>query len=101
MDVGAAKAAVTAALDAWTQGESPQTLRERKPPVDFKDLNWDRGNQLRKYEVEKETPSGASAVITVKLHLTEKSGASFTRVVVYNVDAGPTIVVRPDTLTLD
>jgi hypothetical protein len=35
------------------------------------------------------------------LHLTEKSGPSRTRVVVYNVDAGPTIVIRPDTLTLE
>jgi hypothetical protein len=101
MDVAKAKAAVTAALDAWTNDESPQKLREHKPPVDFKDLSWDTGSKLTKYEIEKETSSGVSAAITVKLYLTEKSGSSSTRVVVYNVDAGPTIVVRPDTLTLD
>ena len=100
-DVAEAKAAVTAALDVWKNGESPEKLRQRKPPVDFKDLNQDRGSKLRNYEVEKETSSGVSASISVKLHLTEKSGMNRTRVVVYNVDAGPTIVVRPDTLTLD
>jgi hypothetical protein len=101
MDAAEAKAAVTAALDAWANGETPQQLRQRKPPVDFKDLHWDRGSKLTKYEVEAERASGASAAVTVKLHLTETSGARSTRVVVYHVDAGRTIVVRPNTLTLD
>lgn len=101
MDVAEARAAVVAALDAWKDGAPAQRLRERAPAIDFRDLSWDNGASLKKYAVEKEETAGASAKVTVRLHLTEKSGAGRTRVVVYNVDAGPTIVIRPDTLALD
>ena len=80
---------------------SPEKLRGRKPPVDFRDLSWDQGSTLRKYDVEKQEQSGTSARVTAKLHLIEKTGTSRTRVVVYNVDAGSPIVIRPDTLQLD
>ncbi len=98
MDVGEARVALSAALDAWKDGQSPESLRDRKPPVDFRDVSWDRGNKLRKYEIEREEPAGVSARMTVKLHLSEKSGANRTRVAVYTVDAGPVIVIRPDSL---
>ncbi|MFO0929580.1 MAG: lipoprotein [Gemmataceae bacterium] len=96
MDVTAARAAVAAALDAWKAGEPAEQLRQRTPAVDFRDLHWDRGARLERYEVEAAQPSGFSAQITVKLFLTDRAGKSRPRVVVYTVDAGPTIVVRPE-----
>jgi hypothetical protein len=66
MDTAEARAAVTAALDAWKDGESPEKLRQRRPPVDFKDLNWVRGSQLRKYEIQQEKSSGVSVSITAR-----------------------------------
>lgn len=100
MDVTEARAAVAASLDVWKEGGSPARLRERTPSVDFRDLNWDKGTSLKKYAIEKEEAAGSSVKVTVKLHLMEKSGAR-TSVVVYIVDAGPAIVVRPDALALE
>lgn len=100
-DVKEARAALTAALDAWQEGQPPEKLRERSPPVDFKDVGWDQGAKLKKYEVTKEEASGLSAKFTVKLTVAEKSGASRARVTVYSVDAGRTFVIRPDSLGLE
>ena len=100
-DAKVARAALTAALDAWQEGQPPEKLRERTPPVDFKDVGWDQGAKLKKYEVTKEEVSGLSARFTVKLTLAEKSGAARTRVTVYSADAGPTVVIRPDSLGLE
>src|SRR4051812_45208588 len=86
MDVGEARAAVAAALDTWKDGGSPEKLRARKPTVDFRDLSWDQGSKLKKYDIEKQEQSGTSARVTVTLNVAEKSGMSRTRVVVYNVD---------------
>jgi hypothetical protein len=101
MDSDEARSAVVAALDAWKNGVPPATLREREPPVDFRDLSWDQGSKLTQYDLEKEEPAGVSVKVTVKLHLTETSGARRLRSAVYSVDAGPVIVIRPDSLQLD
>lgn len=101
MEMDDAKAAVAAALDAWQGGATPATLRERSPPIDFRDVKWDRGSKLNQYDVEKQERSGVSVKVTVKQKVTETAGAWSTRVVVYNVDAGPVIVIRPDSLEFE
>jgi hypothetical protein len=88
--------ALVAALDTWKEGGSPDTLRERKPPIDFRDTNWESGNKLTKYVMEKEETSGLSARFTVKLSLVQASGEKRDRITVYNVDTGTAIVIRPD-----
>jgi hypothetical protein len=100
-DVSQAQAALTAALDTWKQGQAPEKLRERTPPIDFRDMHQDQGCKLTSYEVQKAEVSGVSAKFTVKLQLTEKSGTSHTRIAVYSADTGQTIIIRPDSLGLD
>ena len=39
MDPDVARTALTAALDAWKEGRTPESLRDRTPPVDFRDTN--------------------------------------------------------------
>ncbi len=95
-DPDVARAALTAALDTWKAGEAPDTLRSRTPPVDFRDTSWDNGNKLSNYQVKSEERSGMSVRFTVELMLKQKDGASSQRVVVFNVDAGKTVVIRPD-----
>jgi len=94
-DAGQAREAIVAALDAWKEGRAPETLRERRPPVDFRDVQWENGSRLTAYEVKGEERSGLSVRFTVQLALQEKGGGSRERVVVYNVDAGQTMVIRP------
>ena len=95
MEVKEARAALTAALDAWKEGRAPEALRGHTPPVDFRDVHWERGDRLARYEVEKEETSGLSARFTVRLFLAGGAGPNPRRVV-YNADAGERIVIRPD-----
>src|SRR5262249_12813272 len=95
-DADEARAALTAALDAWKDGGSPDSLRDRKPPGDFRDAHWDGGNRLTRYVVKSEERSGLSVRFTVELQLQHKDGTSRQRVVNYNADAGKAVVIRPD-----
>ena len=95
-DADVARSGLTAALDAWKAGQTPETLQTRMPPVDFRDINWDKGSQLSNYVVKSEERSGMSVRFTVQLSLKQKDGASGERVVMYNVDAGKSVVIRPD-----
>ena len=90
------RAALTAALDAWKEGRPPESLRDREPRVDFRDPHWDKGSRLVRYEVKAEERSGASARFTVALVLRQPDGATRERLVNYNADAGPAVVIRPD-----
>jgi hypothetical protein len=95
-DADEARAALTAALDAWKDGGSPEALRGRTPPVDFRDAHWDGGSRLTRYVVKAEERSGVSVRFTVELQLQHKDGTSRRRVVNYNADAGKAVVIRPD-----
>jgi hypothetical protein len=100
-DLSKSQTALTAALDAWKAGQPNENLREHSPPVDFRDMSWEQGSKLKSYEVQKAEVSGVSAKFTVKMDITEKSGTSRTRVVVYSADTGATIIIRPDSLVLE
>ena len=95
-DVKSAKEALTTALDAWKDGRSNESLRDGTPPVDFRDVFWDKGGKLSKYSVEKEEMSGLSARFTVKLTVADKAGEARERTVTYNADSGKMFVIRPD-----
>lgn len=95
-DVKSAKEALTTALDAWKDGRSNESLRDGTPPIDFRDVFWDKGSKLSKYSIEKEEMSGLSARFTVKLTLADKAGEARERVVNYNADSGKLFVIRPD-----
>ena len=90
-----ARQALAASLDAWKEGRPPETLRQSKPPVDFRDVQWENGSQLAGYEVKSEERSGLSVRFTVQLQLQKKDGKTADRVVSYTVDTGPTMVIRP------
>jgi hypothetical protein len=95
-DPNKARAALTAALDAWKEGRPPESLRALEPPVDFRDTHWDNGSRLIRYRVKAEERSGVSVRFTVELSLQQKDGATRERVVAYNADAGQAVVIRPD-----
>jgi hypothetical protein len=95
-DLQAAREALTRSLDAWVEGQSAESLKTLKPPISFRDVQWENGAKLISYKIEKEEPAGHSGRFTVKLSVAEKSGAKRDRSVVYIADGGPTIVIRPD-----
>ena len=95
-DKDQARQALTAALDAWKEGRPVESLRERTPPVDFRDINWESGSRLTRYEVKEEARSGLSVRFVVQLHLQQKDGTSRERAATYTVDAGQAVVIRPE-----
>jgi hypothetical protein len=95
-DLLAAREALTKSLDAWVQGQSADSLKTLKPPISFRDVQWENGAKLINYKIEKEESSGHSGRFTVKLSLAEKSGAKLERSVTYIADAGSPIVIRPE-----
>lgn len=96
MDLPQARVALTTALDAWKEGQAPESLRARQPPIDFRDVAWEQGNRLLRYEVAKEETAGLSARFTVQLSLVDAGGATRSEAVIYNADAGSMIVIRPN-----
>jgi hypothetical protein len=95
-DPDVAREALAAALDAWKEGRSPETLLARTPPIDFSDIRRDAGSRLTQYRIADEERSGLSVRFTVRMTLQQKNGASRERTVVFNVDAGKAVVIRPD-----
>ena len=95
-DPDVARDALTAALDAWKEGRPPESLLARTPPVDFRDVHQTGGSLLTRYQVEAEERSGLSVRFTVQLTLQQKDGASREQIVMFNVDAGKAVVIRPD-----
>jgi len=88
-----ARGAVETALEAWKRGETMQSLTERKPPIQFTDLNWEKGFTLEKYEITSAEPRGVSMRITVKLAMKTKEGQKRDAPAVYIADTAPRIVI--------
>lgn len=95
-DASLARASLVASLDAWKEGRSAETLRDRKPAIDFRDTQWEKGVRLIGYVMKAEESSGLSVRFTVQLQLQESNGTSRERAVVYVVDAGQAVVIRPE-----
>jgi hypothetical protein len=91
-----ARAALETALDTWKRGESPQTLKDRTPPIQFADLNWDKGARLLAYEVADEQPRGLGMRITVKLSLESKDGKRRDATTIYTAETRPRIIIVPE-----
>ena len=95
MDIKVAREALIKSLDTWAEGKPIDSLKTLSPPISFRDVYWEKGCTLAKYQIEKEELVGLSGRFTVNLSLNEK-GKKYNQTVVYNADAGPTIVIRPD-----
>ena len=95
-DAKDARAALETALDSWKRGDSPQKLNERTPPIQFADLNWEKGERLLKYDVAVEEPSGLGMRITVKLSLEGKDGKRRDATTVYTAETRPKIIIVPE-----
>jgi len=95
-DLKVAREALVKSLDTWVEGKPVESLNTLTPPISFRDVNWEKGSKLTKYQIEKEESVGQSGRFTVKLSLMEKAGEKRERTLIYNADAGPMIVIRPD-----
>jgi hypothetical protein len=89
---------LNASLEAWKQGESHGALRQRQPPVYFNEPEWESGKKLVKFEAGPVTLTGRQGRCSVKLTLQDKSGKVTERVIGYQIDTTPTVVITREAL---
>lgn len=91
-DPDKARDVLRAALDAWKQGDSLESLRERSPAIHANDPDWAAGARLERYEIKdgdgKLTGYDFSCPVTLFLR-----GGAKPRNVSYTVGTGRSLVV--------
>ena len=85
---GEAKAALTAALDAWKSGrEKPGTLDGQKPAVQVQDSIWESGRKLKEFQIGDEQPSAEGPTrFSVQLTFDGAAAAEKVEYVVFGKD---------------
>jgi hypothetical protein len=89
---------VTTALEAWKQGERYGDLARRRPPIYFNEREWESGKKLLRYEPGPVTLIGRQGRCSVKLTLADSSGKVTERVIGYQIDTTPNLVITREAL---
>lgn len=92
-DADKAKAALQAALDAWRDGASEESLQQRQPPIYVNEPDWRTGRKLAKYELGSGERQGQSWRCDVKLTFLEEGRETEPVPGRYSVDTDPAQVV--------
>jgi hypothetical protein len=95
-DPQATRAGLVAALDAWKEGKTVDSLRGLTPPVDIVEPRWQGGVALESYEVRAQEKHGQGQRFTVALKLKPKGGPGRQQVATYIVEAVKTVIIRPE-----
>jgi hypothetical protein len=91
-----ARAALTAALDAWQNGETVESLAGRDPPLYFNEPKCRPESPLAGYTLsDGHEVYGQSVRIAVVLTLKLPDGTTRERNVTYLIDTSPAIVIVP------
>jgi len=88
-----ARAALRAALEAWKEGESSESLMAATPPIHVSDSEWHQGNKLLDYELGEERSAGFGWRCDVQLTVQANVGRPRKHLAVYRVDTDPALVV--------
>jgi hypothetical protein len=93
-DPAAAERALRAALDAWKQGEDPDTLSRRTPPILVSDVEWKGGLRLLRYTADEAGRLvGFDMNYPVVLELKSPRGKAVTKRALYAVTTQPEVLV--------
>lgn len=97
-DADAAREALGRALDAWSRGEPPDSLRGGRPSIVVADHRWRGGYRLDRYEAEADDRrQGNDLRVRVTLWERDPDGAALTEVATYAIATGsPYTVIRDD-----
>jgi len=97
-DPEVARPALRTALDAWKDGQTPQSLQARQPPIHVADREWAGGARLVSYEIApKDELFGSDLRCQVRLTLRDRKGKERSKKATYSVGTRETLtVVRED-----
>ena len=94
LDEQLAQSSLTAALDAWKEGQTPESLQQRAPKIVVGEPQWKSGQRLVSYQVlEPIGNDGSNLHVPVELELEGGDGARSKRQVTYTVGTSPAISV--------
>ena len=88
-----ASAALRQALDAWKNGESPQSLAELNPPIHVNDAEWAGNAKLLEYSIDSEQAAGFGWRCDVSLTVQTAEGQKREHAATYRIDTDPALVV--------
>jgi hypothetical protein len=88
-----ASAALRQALEAWKNGETPQSLAEGTPPIHVSDAEWAGGAKLLEYSIDAEQSAGFGWRCDVTLKVQSAEGQEREHAATYRIDTDPAIVV--------
>jgi hypothetical protein len=93
-DPDRARTVLREALDAWRNGDTPESLRGRSPSLTVVEPRWKAGFRLLDYELVGDGgPAGFDWQGTVKLSLQDPAGKKQQEKAVFNVSTAPALVV--------
>jgi len=93
-----ARDTLTAAMDTWKFGETPESMKDLTPAVIVQDQDWTSGLKLVDYEVvDASKEVNANLYAKVKLSLEDDKGAKSEKTVTYVVGTSPVLTVFRDT----
>jgi hypothetical protein len=96
-DPDKANEALRAALDAWQNGDTPEGLKARQPPIYVNDADWFAGHRLTGYELNGDGKYyGAQFRCSVVLSLEPSKGKRSDKTVKYLIDTHPRVVIVRD-----
>jgi hypothetical protein len=85
---------LSAALDAWQSGQTPDELREESPPVYVSDFEWAAGKTLKAYQApEAPEEHGGEWRVSVLLTLSGPGESEVQKAVAYSVTTERSAVV--------
>lgn len=94
LDEGLAQSSLAAALDAWKQDQTPESLRQGSSSIIVVEPQWQAGQKLVNYQVlEPITNDGSNLHVPVELELEDADGASSKQTVTYTVGTSPRITI--------
>jgi hypothetical protein len=94
LNQGVANSSLTAALDAWKQGQTPESLQQGSPSIIVVEPQWNAGAKLVSYQVlEPSTSDGSNLHVPVELELEDGAGVKSKLKVQYTVGTSPKITV--------
>jgi hypothetical protein len=98
VDPGQAGEVLNTALEAWKAGEEYRVLERREPPIHFYEKEWEAGKKLVAFEAGPVTLMGRQGRSSVKLTLQDKTGKVTERVIGYQIDTTPNIVITREAM---
>jgi hypothetical protein len=98
VDPGQGAEVLNTALEAWKAGEEYRALEQRDPPIHFYEKEWEAGKKLVSFEAGPVTLMGRQGRSSVKLTLQDKTGKVTERVIGYQIDTTPNIVITREAM---